>query len=117
QVLRLGDGSASGRHLLRAANARGRYVVHVFEPASDRVLFARADRNLALAGARMRVAIGATSAGRPAAVASQALLVGPDGSSVPVPVRDAAGGGQEAVFTVPASSARAKGLWELQVFG
>ena len=117
QVIRLGDGSGAGRQLLRAANARGRYVVHVFEPASDRVLFARADRNHALAGSRMRVAIGATNAGRQAGVASQALLVGPDGSSQPVAVRNAAGGGQEAVFTVPARASQAKGLWELQVFG
>ena len=117
QVIRLGDGSGAGRNVLRAANARGRYVVHVFEPASDRVLFARADRNQALAGERMRVAIGATAAGRNAAVASQALLVAPDGSSKPVAVRNAAGGGQEAVFTLPASASQAKGLWELQVFG
>lgn len=117
QVIRLGDGSGAGRHVLRAANARGRYVVHVFEPASDRVLFARADRNHALAGTRMRVAIGATDAGRKAAVASQALLVAPDGSSQSVAVRDAVGGGQEAVFTVPATASQAKGLWELQVFG
>lgn len=117
QVLRLGDGSGAGRHVLRAANARGRYVVHVFEPASDRVLFARADRNHALAGTPMRVSIGATDAGRKAAVASQALLVAPDGSSQSVAVRDAVGGGQEAVFTVPATASQAKGLWELQVFG
>ena len=117
QVIRLGDGSGAGRHLLRAANARGRYVVHVFEPASDRVLFARADRNHALAGSPMRVSIGATDAGRNIGVASQALLVGPDGSSQPVAVRDALGGGQEAIFTVPATASQAKGLWELQVFG
>lgn len=117
QVIRLGDGSGAGRHVLRAANARGRYVVHVFEPASDRVLFARPDRSRVLAGDRMRVAIGATVAGRQAAVAAQALLVGPDGSSQPVAVRNAATGGQEAVFNVPASASQAKGLWELQVFG
>lgn len=117
QVIRLGDGSGAGRHVLRAANARGRYVVHVFEPTSDRMLFARAERNQVLAGSDMRVAIGATTAGRSTGVASQALLVGPDGSSQPVAVRDAAGGGQEAIFTVPANASQAKGLWELQVFG
>jgi hypothetical protein len=117
QVIRLGAGSGAGRQLLRATNARGRYVVHVFEPTSDRVLFARADRNHVLAGSRMRVAIGATNAGQQAGVASQALLVAPDGSSQPVAVRNATGGGQEAVFTVPASASQAKGLWELQVFG
>lgn len=116
QIIRLGEGSGAGRHVLRAANARGRYVVHVFEPASDRVLFARADRNHALAGTPMRVSIGATDAGRKAAVASQALLVAPDGSSQSVAVRDAVGGGQEAEFTVPATASQAKGLWELQVF-
>lgn len=117
QVIRLGDGSGAGRHVLRAANARGRYVVHVFEPTSDHVLFARAERNQVLAGSDMRVAIGATTAGRSTGVASQALLVGPDGSSQPVAVRDAAGGGQEAIFTVPANASQTKGLWELQVFG
>ena len=65
----------------------------------------------------MRVAIGATAAGRDTKVASQALLVGPDGSSRPVAVRDAAGGGQEAVFAVPANASQGIGLWELQVFG
>ncbi|MEG3050237.1 MAG: hypothetical protein RR792_08660, partial [Thermomonas sp.] len=78
----------------------------MFEPTSDRVLFARADRNQALAGSSMRVAIGATDAGRNTGVASQALLVAPDGSSQPVAVRDAAGGGQEAIFTVPASASQ-----------
>jgi len=117
QVIRLGDGSGAGRQMLRAANARGRYVVHVFEPTSDRVLFALADRNHVLAGSKMRVSIGATNAGRQAGVTSQALLVAPDGSSQPVAVRDAVGGGQEAVFTVPASASQVKGLWELQVFG
>ena len=117
QVLRLGEGSGAGRNVLRAANARGRYVVHVFEPSSDRVLHARADRSHVLAGGSMRVAIGATAAGRDTKVASQALLVGPDGSSRPVAVRDAAGGGQEAVFAVPANASQGIGLWELQVFG
>lgn len=117
QVLRLGDGSGAGRVSVRASRARGRYVVHVFEPQSDRVLFASADRNHALAGERMRVAIGATSAGRRADVVTQALLVAPDGSSQTVAVRSLAGGGQEAVFALPSTSSQAQGLWELQVFG
>ena len=44
------------------------------------------------------------------------LLVAPDGSSQPIAVRNAAGGGQEAVFKLPTQAHRGGGLWELQVF-
>ncbi|MBZ0088056.1 MAG: DUF4785 family protein, partial [Thermomonas sp.] len=116
QVLRLGAGSGAGQATLRAANANGRYVVHVFEPNSALVMFARADRDHALAGQQMRVAIGATSAGRATGLRSSALLVAPDGSSQKVAVRTAAGGGQEAVFKLPTAAHQGGGLWELQVF-
>lgn len=116
QVLRLGEGSGAGRSTLRAAKAKGRYVVHVFEPLSDRVLHARPDRNHGLAGEAMRVVIGATAAGKRTTVDSQALLVGPDGSSRPVAVRGTPGGGQEAVFALPSRMSKDQGLWELQVF-
>lgn len=116
QVLRLGAGSGAGQTTLRAAGARGQYVVHVFEPTSSLVMFARPDRSHALAGQQMRVAIGATNSGRASALRASALLVAPDGSSQPVAVRNAAGGGQEAVFTLPTRAQQAGGLWELQVF-
>ena len=116
QVLRLGANSGAGNSLLRAANASGDYVVHVFEPNSDRLLFARASRNHALAGDTMRVAIDGRSGTRAVAAVSQALLVAPDGSSRPVPVRKARGGGLVAVFALPGRGATDKGLWELQVF-
>jgi hypothetical protein len=116
QVLRLGVDSGPGRTLLRAANARGSYVVHVFEPNSDRLLFARASRNHALAGDTMRVSIGGQSGAHGVAIAAEALLVAPDGSSQPVAVRNARSGGQVAVFTLPSRGTVDKGLWELQVF-
>lgn len=116
QVLRLGAGSGAGQATLRAQNARGRYVIHVFEPDSDRLMFARPDRDHALAGERMRVRIGATTGGRQSALRSSALLVAPDGSSQKVAVRNAAGGGQEAVFDLPTRAHSGEGLWELQVF-
>lgn len=117
QILRLGDAADAGRYTLRAAKAQGSYVVHVFEPNSDVVMYARADRNQALAGSRMRVAISGMRAGKGARLQSGALLVAPDGSSRPVPVRAGRGGGLEAVFKLPEDATTAKGLWEVQVFG
>ena len=116
QVLRLGAGSGAGPSILRAQNASGRYVVHVFEPNSDQLLFARPDRDHALAGQQMRVVIGSTANGRRAALRSSALLVAPDGSSQKVSVRNTNGGGQEAVFNLPTQVRQGGGLWELQVF-
>ena len=116
QVLHLGAGSGAGASVLRTQNASGRYVVHVFEPNSDQLLFARADRDHALAGQPMRVVIGATATGRRADLRSSALLVAPDGSSQKVTVRSMAGGGQEAVFNLPTRARQGGGLWELQVF-
>ncbi len=116
QVLRLGAGSGAGPATLRAQNARGQYVVHVFEPNSNLVMFARPDRSHALAGEQMRVNVSATSAGRASAMRASALLVAPDGSSQPVSIRAVAGGGQEAVFKLPTQVKQGSGLWELQVF-
>ncbi|RZA22034.1 MAG: DUF4785 family protein [Lysobacteraceae bacterium] len=117
QVMKLGDQAGPGRYTLRAAKARGAYVVHVFEPQSDVVLNARADRNHALAGNDMRVAISGTRAGNGVRLQSEALLVAPDGGSRVVPVRANGYGGLEAVFTLPDDATTARGLWELQVFG
>ncbi len=116
QIMKLGDDAGPGRYTLRAAKAQGAYVVHVFEPHSDLVLHARADRNHALAGDDMRVAISGTRAGKGTRLQSEALLVAPDGGSRTVAVRAGRSGGMEAVFNVPEDASVAKGLWELQVF-
>ncbi len=116
QIMKLGDAAGPGRYTLRAAKAQGAYVIHVFEPQSDVILHASADRNHALAGSDMRVAISGTRAGKGARLQSEALLVSPDGSSRSVPVRAARNGGMEAVFKLPDDASAAKGLWELQVF-
>lgn len=116
QILRLGDDAAAGRYSLRATKARGSYLVHVFEPQSNLILHARADRNRALAGNEMRVAISATRAGKRAQMQSEALLVSPSGDSRAVPVRRGRDGGMEAVFRLPNDAGTGPGLWELQVF-
>ncbi len=117
QVLRLGAGSGAGHVQLRAANARGNYVVHVFEPTSDIVLNAQANRNAVLAGQTMRVSIVASRAAQALPLQAQALLVAPDGSNAPVKVQRATDGSLEAIFTPALRNNRVAGLWELQVFG
>ncbi|MDE2407279.1 MAG: DUF4785 family protein [Xanthomonadaceae bacterium] len=116
QVLRLGAGSGAGHAVLRASNARGKYVVHVFEPNSDVLLQAQPARNAMLAGQAMRVPVSASRAGAATAAQAQALLVAPDGSSTPVRVRTGRQGELEAVFTPPLGTNHGQGLWELQVF-
>jgi hypothetical protein len=116
QVLRLGAGSGAGQAVLRAANARGNYVVHVFEPNSDLELQAQPARNAVLAGQPLRVAVSARHAGVNTGLQAQALLVAPDGSSTQVPVQAERDGRMAAVFTPALGNARSPGLWELQVF-
>ncbi len=108
--------AGAGRYRLQADDARGDYVVHVYEPQSDVVLRARPDRQQVLAGGRMQVAVDMERGGRPVQGKAQALLVSPDGSSTPVAVRGGRDGRGIARFTLPGASGTAGGLWELQVF-
>lgn len=116
-VVRLGREHAAGRYLLRADNAKGRYVVHVFEPDSDVILRARADRNHVLGGETVTVDIALTRGAHGVAAQAEALLVAPDGSSRPVTVAKGGNGHLSARVRLPtATTSSAPGLWELQVF-
>jgi hypothetical protein len=114
-VAKMSDNAGAGEYILRAAKASGRYVVHVFEPASTRVLRAATDRGHALAGDTLRLNVDYADAGRSAKARAEALLVAPDGRSWPVAMRDA-GGGLAADVKLPSAVGTASGLWELQVF-
>lgn len=115
-TLRVADAQARGRHQLKAPGARGRYVVHVFEPNSSIVLNARADRTQAVAGDTVGLGIALGDAGRVVPVQAEALLVAPDGTTTTVPVTAGRGGALAARVRVPATASAAPGLWELQVF-
>lgn len=115
-VVKLAREHAGGRYQLRADGARGRYVVHVFEPDSDLVLHARADRSHALNGESIAVEIAVTRGHHGVDTRAEALLVAPDGSSRPVPVGRNRNGNLSARVKLPASASNANGLWELQVF-
>ncbi len=115
-MVRVGAEHARGRYQLRTANARGRYVMHVFEPASPVVLKARANRNHAVVGDTVVVDIALSDAGRGIATQAEALLVSPDGRSQPVAVSQGRDGRSSASVRVPARATTTPGLWELQVF-
>lgn len=115
RILRL-DQTGAGRYTLQAPDAQGQYVVHVFEPNSDLVLSARAERDVVLAGASMRVDIAAARSGQPLPATAEALLVSPGGNTWPVPVERAADGQLFAQLQAPTLVGNEAGLWELQVF-
>lgn len=112
-IAKLAPEEGAGAYTLRATQAEGRYLVHVFEPQSSDVLHAAIDRQHALAGDTVRVNIGFDRAGKRAqAMQAEALLVAPDGRSWPVPV----GKDGSARVKLPAQTGNTPGLWEVQVF-
>ncbi len=114
-VAKMADTAGAGVYTLRAPKARGQYLVHVFEPGSDRVLRAGTDREHALAGDTLRLNADYASAGRSAKATAEAMLVAPDGRTWPVLMRTA-GAGLTADVKLPSDVGNAPGLWELQVF-
>jgi len=115
-VVKLGREAGAGAYALHAAKAKGRYVVHVFEPESDVVLKAQADRQRVLGGDTVTVSMSMASPGRSIAAQAEALLVAPDGSSRPISVTRGATGTLEARVKLPTQASAAPGLWELQLF-
>ena len=115
-VVKLGREHAGGDYALHAKDARGRYVVHVFEPDSDVVLKARADRQHALGGGTIAVTMEMSRASQPITPHAEALLGAPDGSSRPISMRRDASGPLTARVRLPEQASAAPGLWELQVF-
>jgi Domain of unknown function (DUF4785) len=114
-MAKLGNDVGAGRYMLRAQQAKGQYVVHVFEPGSDTVLRAGTDRDRALAGETLRLDVAMNAGSRALKPQAEALLVAPDGRTWPVALA-ASGNGLGAQVKLPAVASNAPGLWELQVF-
>nr|WP_190285672.1 DUF4785 domain-containing protein [Lysobacter psychrotolerans] len=115
-MARVAPGNGPGRYRLTAAAANGRYVMHVFEPDSNVVLRARADRNHAVAGNTVSVTVDLSHDGRAVPMKAEALLVAPDGSSQTATVVRGRDGSIRASARMPSSNGTTPGLWELQVF-
>lgn len=107
----------AGRVELRAGKARGRYLVHVYEPNSPFRLYLGSERDSTLAGERLRLSGRLYEGDRPLAPDSiGGLLVAPDGRSFALDFSAGSDGAAVAEATLPAEAAAQPGLWEVHTF-
>jgi hypothetical protein len=115
-VMQLKPELGTGVATLQVPAARGRYVVHVFEPQSPFTATARADRGDLLQGQSVHVRVALQDAGREIPLKSVGgLLRAPDGSTTTLSFRRQADGS----FTAdarPLSIPATPGLWEVHSF-
>lgn len=115
-VMRLKPELGTGIATLQVAAARGRYVVHVFEPQSPFTVTAKGDRDDLLLGQSVKVRVVLQDADRAMPLTSVGgQLRAPDGSITPLNFRRQADGS----FTVdvrPRSIPTTPGLWEVHSF-
>ncbi len=115
-VMKLRPELGSGLATLQAADASGRYVIHVFEPESSLEVTAQADRNALLLGGIVHVQVNMHDADKDAPLASVGgFLRAPDGSTSLLDYRQQRDGS----FTVdaqPRNIPSALGLWEVHTF-
>ncbi|HEX5693177.1 MAG TPA: DUF4785 domain-containing protein [Arenimonas sp.] len=111
-IVQLDDAAGQGRFKLQLSQASGAYLVHVFEPRSDLVLKAQANRSRLLAGDTVEVTA-SLQRGKSALAGDvmQAQLVSPSGQTWPLVVKDGKATGQ-----LPLDADPTPGLWEVQVF-
>jgi hypothetical protein len=112
-VLRLAPTLGTGPMEIAAPHARGRYLIHVFDPDSALVLGFGADRDTVLVGTT--ITFHATLGGAGLQIAS-GLVTAPDGYSADLDFARDADGGFSAHFTPDAAHAVGPQLWEAHVF-
>ena len=116
-AVQLDRSAGAGAFSVQASDARGRYVVHVFEPESDVRLFAALGRDRVLAGGRADIAVNLQDGPtRIRGVKAGGLLVAPDGRTWPVALKPGRDGILRGQASVPDDVGDAPGLWEVQVF-
>ena len=114
-VFKLADAVGAGRIELVAANARGNYLVHVFEPASTVVLNLAAERDNALAGETLRFRARLQGGGSIDQLAG--TVRAPGGETIDVSFTREGDGSFVASVKPDAAFAGTPGLWELHAFG
>jgi hypothetical protein len=116
-VARLAPELGAGRFEVRDAQARGRYLLHVFEPDSATVLRSGATRSAVHAGGAIEVQARLEAGAKNVAGAQfGGQLVSPSGRTVDLAFATGRDGTMRAVATLPADAAIEPGLWEAQVF-
>lgn len=116
-VARMGMAAAPGRYSVRVPQARGRYVLHVYEPESPVRLYAALGRDRVLAGGDNRIAVNLQNGDRRLrGLQAGGLLVSPSGRSWPITLRQGRDGLLRGKVPVPLDAGSEPGLWEVQVF-
>ena len=113
-VVKLNERLGSGRIEMIAPTASGRYLVHVFEPASAVVMSLQAERDTVLAGdsVRFNTRISGATLDR-----VEGLLSAPDGHTQGVEFLRQPDGSYTATARPDPSHAGGFGLWEIHAFG
>ncbi|MFC4729289.1 DUF4785 domain-containing protein [Coralloluteibacterium thermophilus] len=115
-ALQLRPDLGAGAFDLRMAEARGRYLVHVFEPESPYALHLATPETAHLTGDRVRLeARLRTPASGVSLQRIGALLTAPDGRTVPAEFRRE-GDAWRAEVALPPDASAVPGLWELHAF-
>lgn len=116
-AVQLAADAAPGPYAVQVAQARGRYVVHVFEPNSDVRLFARLNRDHALAGGSREIEVDLQRGKTALKAEGGALLVAPSGRSWPLALKAGGDGTLRGAVPLPGDAGdEPAGLWEVQVF-
>lgn len=115
-VFRLAASVPSGHVEIAAPHAQGRYLVHVFEPASTLVLEMSADRDTVLAGSAIAFQAKLADTGTRTLKLASGLVTAPDGYSADLAFTRAADGTFRATFTPDAAHSAGPQLWEAHVF-
>lgn len=114
-AFRLADNIPAGQIELIVPSANGRYLVHVFEPASKAVLNLTTDRDTTIAGENVRVH--ASSQAGATIERLSGLLSAPDGFSQAFEFQRQADGSFLANVRPDRRHAGGFGLWEVHAFG
>ncbi len=116
-TVQLDRGAGAGAFAVQAADARGRYVVHVYEPESDVRLFAALGRDRVPAGGHADIAVNLQDGPtRLRGLKAGGLLVAPDGRTWPLDLAAGRDGILRGRAQVPVDIGTSPGLWEVQVF-
>lgn len=116
-VFRVRPELGAGPIALRSANARGNYLVHVYEPGSPYRLRLSADRDNAVAGSQIAISARMYDGDRAISASKLGgLITAPDGTTVDLRFATAADGSVSAIADLPADASTQPGLWEVHTF-
>lgn len=114
-VLQLDDAVGSGDIRITARNARGDWLVHVYEPRSTVMLTLRTERDTVLAGEPIRIHANMEGKGRLQRLGG--LLTSPTGFSQPFDFTAQKDGSFTATVDADPRHVGGQGLWEVHAFG